>query len=52
MNPLDPQLARLDIIVGDGDDRPAPEPSEIEIRQIIDHINAREAQTETKETAR
>ena len=50
MSALDPQLARAEIILAAN--RPAPEPTEAEIAQIIDHLDTREAKTETLEAAR
>jgi hypothetical protein len=46
----DPQLARAEIILAAN--RPAPEPTEHELREILEHLGAREAQTETVEAAR
>jgi hypothetical protein len=47
---LDPQLARAEIILAAN--RPAPEPTEHELREILDHLDTREAKTETAEAAR
>jgi hypothetical protein len=52
MSALDPQIARAEIILADAGDRPSPEPTEAEIVQVIDHLGAQEAQTETVEAAR
>ena len=38
MNPLDPQLARLTVLLAA--DRPAPEPSEAELRAVLEHLGA------------
>jgi hypothetical protein len=46
----DPQLARAEIILAAN--RPAPEPTEHELREILEHLGAWEAQTETVEAAR
>ena len=52
MNGTDPQIARLTVLLADAGDRPSPEPTEAEIVQVIDHLGAQEAQTETVEAAR
>jgi len=52
MSALDPQIARAEIILADAGNRRAPEPSEAELREILEHLGAREAQTETVEAAR
>ena len=52
MSAPDPQLARAEIILADAGDRPSPEPTEAELREILEHLNAREAQAETVEAAR
>lgn len=51
MSTSDPQLARLMVLLAT--DSPAPEPSEHELRQILDHITvSSEPKAETKaETA-
>ena len=46
----DPQLGRINVLLAA--DRPAPEPTEAELREILEHLGAREAQTETVEAAR
>lgn len=40
MSTLDPQIARLTLLLGDAGDRPSPEPTEAEIVQVIDHLGA------------
>ena len=35
---LDPQLARLEVLLAAA--RPAPEPSEAELREILEHLGA------------
>ncbi len=35
---LDPQLARLTVLLAA--DRPAPEPAEAELREILEHLGA------------
>jgi hypothetical protein len=52
MSALDPQLARLTLLLADAGDRPSPEPTEAEIVQVIDHLGAQEAQVETAKAAR
>jgi len=52
MSALDPQLARLTLLLADAGDRPSPEPTEAELREILEHLDAREAKTETAEAAR
>jgi hypothetical protein len=48
---LDPQIARAEIILAAN--RPAPEPTEHELRQILDHITVNpEPKAETAEAAR
>lgn len=40
MNGTDPQLARLAVLLADAGDRPSPEPSETELREILEHLSA------------
>ena len=50
MTSPDVQLARATLILTAN--RPAPEPAEAEIVQVIDHLGAQEAQSETAEAGR
>jgi len=52
MSALDPQIARLTLLLADAGDRPSPEPTEAELREILEHLDAREAQTEIAEAGR
>ena len=37
---FDPQIARLTVLLADAGDRPSPEPSETELREILEHLSA------------
>ena len=37
---FDPQIARLKVLLADAGDRPSPEPSETELREILEHLSA------------